>query len=163
MRIAIWTGLAALVLSGCHGDHDHGHGHGHGHEAEHSHEGEHGKKAKHGHGHEDDHGDDHGHGEGTAYTTYAQGTELFVEIPNLVLNQPVSLAAHVTHLSDFGPATEGKVVVTFPTHAESPQLCYNTEDTTPTVLFTVPSGVAKPTAAGAFPPGAFRAGAAIRG
>ena len=105
----LWIALAAmaLALAGCHDHADHGHeaAHGHGHEAAHGHGDDHG------HGHGDDHGDDHakspdddhakshgdehghGHGEGTAYTTYAAHTELFVEVPTLVLDEPVSLAA----------------------------------------------------------------------
>jgi cobalt-zinc-cadmium efflux system membrane fusion protein len=99
----IWTAAAALALLGCHehphgGHDDHGHGHGaHGHGAQ-------GHEAQ----AEDDH---HGHGEGVAYTTYAQRTELFVEVPTLVVDHPVELAAHVTTVADFKAVALGGVMV----------------------------------------------------
>lgn len=99
--------MAALLIVGCH-DHHHEHGHGgHGHgEDPHHHDEEAPEKG---------HGDDgHGHGHGantTAYTTYAERTELFVEVPPLIVGQAVELAAHLTHLDTFRPLTKGVVTV----------------------------------------------------
>lgn len=85
--------IVVVATVGCN---RHGHDHGHG-----------------DHGH-DDHEDDpgHGHGEGaTAVTHFGDSTELFVEIPPLIVGQPAELAAHVTALSDWRPTAAGTVTV----------------------------------------------------
>lgn len=88
--------LSALVWA-CHGDeHDHG---AHGHEP-----GEHaqGDPAGHGHGHDED---------AVAMTHFTDVTELFVEVPPLVVGEEAVLAAHVTLLRDGAAATGGTMTV----------------------------------------------------
>ncbi len=73
---------------------------------------------RHHHGHEHDHeghdhaGHDHGHGEqAVAITHFTEQTELFVELPPLVVGEPAELAVHLTRLSDFRAVATGRVVV----------------------------------------------------
>ncbi len=100
--------MVVVTLLGCHG-HDHEPGHsGHGNSEE-----------DHGEGHGEGHGEDpaqstHGHGHAessTAYTTYQERTELFVEVPPLIVGDPAELWAHVTRMDDFKPLSEGLVSV----------------------------------------------------
>ena len=120
-----FAALGAFALYGCHGhDHD-GHGdkaHGHG-EKERGHD-----KKERGHGdeaHEGGH-EGHGHAEGaTAYTTYGKRTELFVEVPPLVVGERVELAAHLTHLENFKALRRGQVSVTL-TGAGKPDETFET-------------------------------------
>lgn len=83
-----------LLLVGCHG-HEHD---------EHGHHDEHEEKAgEHGHAH---------HPGATAFTQFSGVTELFVEVPPLVVGgEPAELAAHFTTLADFRPMAAGTVVV----------------------------------------------------
>ena len=106
-------GWVILALVGCHG-HDHGHGgeHGHDHHEKKGHD-HHEKK-----GHDDHHGEKGGGGHGhahaedaTAFTHFSAHTELFVEVPPLVVGGEAELAAHFTRLSDFRPLTTGRVEV----------------------------------------------------
>jgi RND family efflux transporter MFP subunit len=95
-----WTFV--FTLMGCHGhDHDHDDHHGesgHGHEAR-----GHGNSEKaHGHGHADS---------STAYTRYAERTELFVEVPALVVGAPAELWAHITELDNLKALASGRVSV----------------------------------------------------
>lgn len=61
-----------------------------------------------------DHGSHAEHGDAQAeepqalvFTHYTESTELFVEFPPLVVNQPSRFAAHVTRLQNFRPLTSG--------------------------------------------------------
>ncbi len=63
----------------------------------HSHGGDH---------HEDGH-DDHSDEPALVYTHYTDSTELFVEFPPLVVNQPSTFIVHFTRLDDFKPLTNG--------------------------------------------------------
>ncbi len=92
--------LLALLLGGCHG-HDHPHGDHDDHDKHEKHD-DHEKKGGHGHEH---------HPEATAFTQFSEATELFVEVPPLVVGgEPAEAAAHFTRLSDFRPIAEGTVV-----------------------------------------------------
>ncbi|MEN9577481.1 MAG: hypothetical protein RJA70_490 [Pseudomonadota bacterium] len=75
----------------------------------------------HSHSHKDgddhaDHGDDHGHGAdqnderpALSFTHWTLASELFIELPALVVGQESKSAAHVTRLSDFAALAEGQV------------------------------------------------------
>ncbi len=94
------TGLALLLMSvlfsGC--DLPHGHDHDEPHADD--------------HGDTSEHGEGHGHGAGAiAVTHFADGTELFVEFPPLVVGKQSGFAAHLTRLDDFRPVDEGQVIV----------------------------------------------------
>jgi cobalt-zinc-cadmium efflux system membrane fusion protein len=102
----VWL-AAALALVGCH-DHPHGE---HGHEEHAGHAGHAGHDDHAGHAGHDNHAG-HGHGEGsTAYTTYADRTELFIEVPPLIVGEPVQLAAHLTRLDNYRPVMAGRVTI----------------------------------------------------
>lgn len=94
--------IATAVVAGCHG-HDHGPGsasHGHGH----------------GHGPDDE--ADHGHLHGPdatrpslSFTHWTHASELFIELPALVVGAESPCAAHVTKLEGFAALAEGRVAV----------------------------------------------------
>ncbi len=99
------AGALLVLAQGCH---DHGHDHDDGHGGHDHDDGASGHE--HGQEHEDEHG--HGHGEGaTAITHFSEGTELFVEVPPLVVGQPSEPAAHVTTLADWRPVDAGVFTV----------------------------------------------------
>ncbi len=57
-------------------------------------------------------GHEHAHGEGSEKRThYAERTELFVELPVLVVGEKAAFAAHLTTLADFRALAAGKVTV----------------------------------------------------
>jgi cobalt-zinc-cadmium efflux system membrane fusion protein len=90
--------LIVVALTACH-SHEHGHeDHGHGHDD---------------HGH-DDHGhDEHSHDErpGLSFTHWTDDTELFIELPALVVGQDSPCAAHITWLDDFSALAVAQVTV----------------------------------------------------
>jgi RND family efflux transporter MFP subunit len=63
------------------------------------------------HSHETEHGHEE-HLEPVALTLFSDRTELFAELPPLVLGDPSELLVHLTRLADFKPVTEGEVKVT---------------------------------------------------
>jgi RND family efflux transporter MFP subunit len=63
------------------------------------------------HSHETDQGDEE-HLEPLALTLFSNRTELFAELPPLVLGESSELLVHLTRLTDFKPVTEGEVRVT---------------------------------------------------
>lgn len=48
---------------------------------------------------------------GLAQTLYTRNLELFAEFPVLVVGEPSAFAAHLSHLADFKPVKDGKVIV----------------------------------------------------
>jgi RND family efflux transporter MFP subunit len=94
------VGIALLALTGACKDHDHAHEPGHGEASEHG-----SADPEDPHGHEE-------HAEATtAITTYGASTEVFVELPPLVVGEPVEPAILVTRLDDFRPLREGAVTL----------------------------------------------------
>ena len=63
------------------------------------------------HPHEDERGHED-HLEPLALTLFTERTELFAELPPLVLGEASELLLHLTRLADFKPVTEGEVKVT---------------------------------------------------
>ncbi len=63
------------------------------------------------HPHADDHGHEE-HREPLALTLFSDRTELFAELPPLVLGEASEFLVHLTRLEDFKPVTEGEVRVT---------------------------------------------------
>jgi RND family efflux transporter MFP subunit len=49
--------------------------------------------------------------ESIVITDFTAQTELFVEFPPLIVNEPVEILVHLTRLTDFQPVTEGRVTV----------------------------------------------------
>ena len=63
------------------------------------------------HSHESEHGDEE-HLEPLAVTLFSDRTELFAELPPLIIGEPSEFLVHLTRLADFKPVTEGEVKVT---------------------------------------------------
>jgi cobalt-zinc-cadmium efflux system membrane fusion protein len=99
----VFTLLALPLAVACHG-HDHGHGDDHGHAHD-----------EHGHGHSGHAHGDHGHGDterpALSFTHWTDASELFIELPALVVGQESPCAAHVTRLEGFVALAEGRVSV----------------------------------------------------
>ena len=52
------------------------------------------------------------HREAVVLTLFGQQTELFVEFPDLVVQEPSEFLVHLTRLADHRPVTEGEVQIT---------------------------------------------------
>ncbi|HSQ08220.1 MAG TPA: efflux RND transporter periplasmic adaptor subunit, partial [Chromatiaceae bacterium] len=63
------------------------------------------------HSHQTEHGDEE-HLEPLAVTLFSDRTELFAELPPLIIGEPSEFLVHLTRLADFKPVTEGEVKVT---------------------------------------------------
>jgi len=113
-----------VLLVGCGGDdhgHPHGddHGHPHGENGDHTHE----QSASHthgSHGHSHDGQSDHHHDESEpqllgagVITKWTDKTELFMEYPELIVGQRVTIAVHLTRLLDFKPISNSEVEFVF--------------------------------------------------
>lgn len=125
--LKVWGFALTIALTACHHHpHDHHghdeHGHGHPDDHEHGHDQAHREASAHGH-----HGDGaHDHGEDAeAFTIYGPTTELFVEIPPLVVGETIPIAAHLTRLETHRPVTSGEVTVTL-TGAGAPDEVFKT-------------------------------------
>lgn len=84
--------LLCLLATGAHSYAGAGHAHG---------EAQHDEQAQ----------DDHADEPALVYTDYTDTTELFVEFPPLVVNQPSTFVAHFTRLDNFRPLTSGTLDV----------------------------------------------------